>query len=275
MQAKLIRICAQTINYAQFCYIIVMLAAQRRHEIVRLVECAGSIAVEDLAHSLGASAATIRRDLATLDAAGRISRIHGGATSTDPDHEQVPFATAAATDQSHKESIAECAAGLVTDGDAVLLDIGTTTMALARLLRRRRITVITTSLAVLDVLRGDPAVSLVLLGGQVESEYHSLVGPVTDVALAHIHADIAFLGASGVTVAGAVLDSTQAQVPVKKAIMRAADRVVLLADANKLPGSGTFKVCDLRDLDAVITNAGADPATIDAARAAGLEVFVI
>src|SRR6478672_1261834 len=125
----------------------------------------GAVSVQDLVARLGVSAATIRRDLAELSDAGLVRRVHGGAA---------PLAVAddAAAD---KQAIARRAAELVRDGDTILLDIGTTTGALAHELKGRSITVITPSLAVLDALRGDAAVDIVLLGGSLRRAYHSLV----------------------------------------------------------------------------------------------------
>ena len=159
------------------------------------------------------------------------------------------------------------------DGDVVLLDIGTTTMMLAQRLRGRPITVVTASLAVLDVLREDTRVDLILLGGQVRRSYHSLVGSLTEESLRQVCATIAFIGASGVRADGTVLDSTAVEVPVKRSLLRAADRAILLADRHKFPGSGALRVCMLDELAGIVTNQGADSATLACARDAGVDVW--
>ena len=146
-------------------------------------------------------------------------------------------------------------------------------MMLARHLRGRPVTVMTASLAVVDVLRDDEQVELVVLGGALRRPYLSLVGVLTQDALAQVRADRAFLGASGVRADGQVLDTTGVEVPVKRALIAAADQVVLLADRHKLPGSGSLRVCALKDIDVLVTNDGADPATLDACAAAGVEVL--
>lgn len=235
-----------------------MLRARRHAEIVRLLREGGPTPVGDLVQALGVSAATVRRDLADLGARGALQRVRGGAQLVGDEDESHPFAQVATVDSNDKEAVAERAASLVSDGDVLLLDIGTTVVCLARRLRGRKVTVITSSLAVLDVLRDDPMVDLVLLGGVVRHSYLSLVGLLTETALGQVRANMAFLGTSGVHPHGEVLDSTQVEVPVKRAMMAAAERTILLADRHKFPGTGALKVCHVSDLDTVVTNQGVD-----------------
>jgi len=250
---------------------------QRHLDIVHRLRTEGASSVDELARLLQVSEATIRRDLQRLDAAGQITRVHGGAVAPahgirDADLER-PFADVATVDLADKRAVARRAASLITDGDVLLLDIGTTTQLLARELRGRRVTVMTASLAVLDVLRDAAGVELILLGGLVRPAYHSLVGVLTEDALRAVHADLAFLGASGVRADGEVLDTTLVEVPVKRALIKAADRSVLVADRHKLPGTGTLRVCGIADLDVLVTNPGADPATLKACSDRGVEVL--
>ncbi|MCU1538361.1 MAG: ArsR family transcriptional regulator [Humibacillus sp.] len=246
--------------------VTVMLLDVRHHrhlEIVQRLKVHGVTSVEDLARSFGVSTSTIRRDLQLLDASGQLVRVNGGAVSPADDADVTrPFATVAAAHVESKRAVARRAAALVDDGATVLLDIGTTTHLLALELRGRPLTVVTASLAVLDALRDDGVVELVLLGGFVRRTYHSMVGVLTEDALRQVHADIAFLGASGVRGDGTVLDTTLVEVPVKRALLGAADRAVLLTDLHKFPGTGTLRVCGPEKLSAVVTNDGADPETL-------------
>ncbi len=249
---------------------------QRQLDIVRRLRVNGALSVDDLAAGLRVSTATVRRDLRQLQSEGKLTRVHGGAylpasSGEDADVER-PFAMVATVDETEKLAVARAAAATVRDGETVLLDIGTTTRLLAQELRGRRLTIATASLAVLDVLRGDDAVELVLLGGQLRRAYHSLVGVLTEDALRQIHADTAFIGASGVWSDGSVLDSTLVEVSVKRGLIAASGRRVLLADRHKFPGTGTLRVCGIGDLDTIITNAGADTGTLELCTRSGLEV---
>jgi DeoR/GlpR family transcriptional regulator of sugar metabolism len=254
-----------------------MLQARREAEIVRVLRAWGPASVDDLAQRLRVSASTVRRDLARLDARGTLQRVRGGAAITDDTDDtdgDLPFERVAEHDVADKRAIGVRAAGMVQEGDVVLLDIGTTVVQLARELVGRSVTVITSSLAVLDALRGDPAVELILLGGVVRPSYHSLVGLLTETGLAQVRADLAFLGTSGVRPGGEVLDSTRVEVQVKRSMIAAADRAVLLADRHKFPGSGGLKVCHVRELSGLVTNRGLHPAMVTTCREAGVEVVL-
>ncbi|TDE42830.1 DeoR/GlpR transcriptional regulator [Nonomuraea mesophila] len=251
-----------------------MLQRLRHAEIMRRVRLSGATSVRDLASQLGVSPSTIRRDLEVLDRDGTLRRVRGGALpSADADDDR-PFAEVAAVDEQDKEAVAARAAQLVADGEVLLLDIGTTTMRLARRLRGRRVTVVTSSLAVLDALRSDTAVELLLLGGMVRRTYHSLVGVLTEAALSQVVADRVFLGASGVRPDGQLVDTTLAEVPLKRAMIAAAGQVVLLVDRHKFPGTGALRVCGPEDIDVIVTNEGADSTTLDACAAAGAQVLL-
>jgi DeoR/GlpR family transcriptional regulator of sugar metabolism len=252
-------------------YGVRVLPASRHGEILRLVRSSGVVSVESLAENLGVSASTIRRDLQSLDADGALRRVRGGAGYV-PDDDPVPFALVATVAADDKECVARAAAELVTDGEVVLIDIGTTTARLARALRGRRITVITSSLAVVDELRDDPSVELLVLGGILRRNYLSLVGMLTEQALREVRAHRLFLGTSGIARDGQVRDSTLVEVPVKRAMIEAAEQTVVVADRGKFPGTGLLTVCGPEEVDVIVTNVGADAATLAACAAAGTEI---
>jgi DeoR/GlpR family transcriptional regulator of sugar metabolism len=248
-----------------------VLPASRHGEIVRLVRSSGVVSVEALAANLGVSPSTIRRDLQALDSDGALRRVRGGAGCVGDD-DPIPFAEVASMAADDKERVARSAADLVADGDVVLLDIGTTTARLARALRGRRITVITSSLAVVDELRQDAAVELLVLGGILRRNYLSLVGLLTEQALREVRAHLLFLGTSGIARDGQVRDSTLVEVPVKRAMIKAAQQTVVVADRGKFPGTGLLPVCGPEEIDVIVTNDGADPDTLAACAAAGTEI---
>ncbi|MEN5072352.1 DeoR/GlpR family DNA-binding transcription regulator [Isoptericola cucumis] len=248
-----------------------MLTATRQAKILDTLRADGEVTVEELAGEFGVSLSTIRRDLNTLSAEGRLRRVRGGG-SVEPD--RVPFSDVEQQQRPEKSRIAERAAEMVADGDVVLVDIGTTTALLARSLRGRRITVITSSLAVIDQLRDDDAVELIVLGGVVRKNYHSMVGGLTEQALTQIRATTCFLGTSGVRPDGSIADTTSMEVPVKRAMIESSQRAVVLADSSKFPGVGILSVCGPEDLSGVVTNDGADPATLDVLRDGGIEVVL-
>lgn len=249
-----------------------MLPARRRDEIVTLITQHGSLPLAEISERFDVSEATARRDVNRLAAEGRISRVYGGAVATGTVEE--PFAFSDETDRPQKHRIARVAAQLVRDGDTVVLDIGSTVLELARQLAGRPVTVITSNLAAYEVLRDASPTELILLGGAVRRNYLSTVGHLAEQAMAQLHADIAFIGTSGVTKTGSVLDTTPVEVPVKRRMIASSDRVVLLATQRKFPGSGTSVVCEAEQIDTVATLRGVDSPALDAFAAAGARVLL-
>jgi DeoR/GlpR family transcriptional regulator of sugar metabolism len=245
-----------------------VLPAQRREQILRAVR-SGPAHVGELAASFGVSEMTVRRDLAELERDGKLTRVHGGAVvAAEPS-----FAEVVVERLDQKDRIGAAAAALVEEGQTIMLDIGTTTLQLARHLRGRRVTVITSNLAAYEELLPETSVELVLLGGVVRRNYRSVVGVLAEDALRQLRADVAFLGASGVEEDLAVVDTTMVEVPIKRAMMSAAARTVLLADSGKFGMRGVVRVCGPKELDVLITDDGAPPALRRSLARAGVEVI--
>lgn len=249
-----------------------MLTATRQAKILEVLRRSGEVSVDGLADQFGVSLSTIRRDLNALSADKLLRRVRGGG-AVEPDAE--PFGEVAHRSSSEKDQIAAAAAQLVADGDVVLIDIGTTTALLARHLRGKRITVLTSSLAVVDQLRDDEEIELIILGGVLRRTYHSLVGILTEQALSQLRAHVCFMGTSGIRPDGYVMDSTGIEVPVKKAMIASSERTVVLADGSKYPGAGLLTVCAASEMSTLVTNGDADAATLDVIRSAGVEVRIV
>jgi DeoR/GlpR family transcriptional regulator of sugar metabolism len=232
------------------------------------------LSVQDLAEQVGASASTIRRDLARLARNGQLIRVYGGAMSHDGNARESPYAEEFDRDVEPKETVAARAAAMVEDGDVVMLDIGTTTARLARHLRGRPVTVITSSLTVFDVLRDDTSVEIVLLGGLLRRNFHTLVGTLTAAALNQVSAEKLFLGCSGVRPDGKVVDDVMVEASTKRGMIEAAQQVILLASGKKFPGKGSIQVCDLSEVNTVVTTDGPHLASLTDYQERGGEVLI-
>jgi DeoR/GlpR family transcriptional regulator of sugar metabolism len=162
----------------------------------------------------------------------------------------------------------------VLDGQTVMIDIGTTTLQAAHHLHGRRLTVVTTSLAVYEELLPDHAIELLLPGGLVRRNYRSLVGMLAEDSLRQLKADVLFLGTSSVDERLAVWDDTMVEVPIKRAMIEAAERVVLLADAEKFSATGIVRVCEAGAIDHIVTDGALPPAARAAIEEAGIEVTI-
>ena len=253
---------AHRFHYAQS-----MLPAERRKRILEELRLSGGLDVVSLSERYSVSKSTIRRDLNLLDSQGMLQRVRGGTIDTDP-RTYAQIATKAADD---KALIGKKAASLVEDGDIVLIDIGTTTAAVAEALYGRSVTVLTASLAVIDILRDSPGTELIVLGGVVRNSYLSMVGSLTSQALAQLRADIAFIGTSGVRSDLIVMDSTGTEVPIKHSILENSTSAYLVASPDKFPGSGILQICPVTEFDGVITTATGP--IIDSIRSSGVQVI--
>jgi len=247
-----------------------MLPAQRRQAILRAVR-SGTAHVTALADEFGVSEMTVRRDLQALASDGKLERVHGGAVDVESER---PFSEIVVERLEAKDRIGRAAAALVEDGQTVMIDIGTTTLQVARHLRGRSLTVVTTNLAVYEELLPEPDIELVLPGGAVRRNYLSLVGMLAEDALRRLRADIAFLGTSGIDADLAVWDTTMVEVPIKRAMIAASKRTVLLADAEKFGMDAMVRVCQASELDAIVTDERVPTERREALDEAGVEVIV-
>jgi DeoR/GlpR family transcriptional regulator of sugar metabolism len=247
-----------------------LLPAQRRQEILRAVR-GGTAHVSELAESFGVSEMTVRRDLGALARDGKLERVHGGAvdSGSEPGFSQIEVERF-----DIKYRLGAAAAAMVEDGQTVMIDIGTSTLQLARHLHGRTITVVTTNLAVVEELLPDPDIELVLPGGVVRRNYRSLVGVLAEDSLRQIKSDILFLGTSGVDLEMGVWDTTMVEVPIKRLMIAGADEVVLIADAAKFSMTGMVRVCGPESISHIVTDAPLPAACRSAVDHAGIEVTI-
>lgn len=236
-----------------------MLTEDRQLRILSTVRDRGFVTVQELCANLAVSEATVRRDLDALSRAGRLRRLRGGAGDVmgtiRPERDLRSFSEVAQSAPEAKRSIGKAAAQIVNDGDVIGLDSGTTVAAMCEFLMEKSLTVVTTSLAVVEALGQAPAVDIVVIGGLLRTNYRSMVGTWAEQMMSQLRIDKAFLGTSGVALDGSVLDTTPSEVPVKRALMACASSAHLLADAEKFPGSGFLRVCGLEQFASLITDA--------------------
>jgi DeoR/GlpR family transcriptional regulator of sugar metabolism len=257
-----------------------VLAAERRHLVLRAVGAHRTVTVAGLAHRLNVSPMTIRRDLEVLASAGKLTRVHGGAVPAPVSANNVPAAAPGSfqANQVHrlaeKDRIGAAAAALVRDGETILLDVGTTTLQLARHVRDRLLTVITSNLAAYEELLAADNIELILLGGVVDRHYRSSAGFLAEEALRQVRADRVFLSASAIRGSDlSVLDDTAVDLRLKRGMIAAASQVVLLVDAEKFSRSRPARVCGPDELDILVTDASAPEDILAAFESAGVQVI--
>jgi DeoR/GlpR family transcriptional regulator of sugar metabolism len=207
---------------------------------------------------------TVRRDLDVLARAGLVEKVHGGAVLPGaPSSHEPGFDAKSARDQAAKEAIARVAATLVAPGTAVGLSAGTTTFALARLLRDvAGLTIVTNSMRVASLF-AEPSLgasssagtSVVLTGG-VRTPSDALVGPVADLAIRSLHVDELFLGCHGIDPVAGLSTPNLAESETNRAFIQAARRVTVMADHTKWGVVGLSSFANLEDADTLITDGG-------------------
>jgi DeoR family fructose operon transcriptional repressor len=209
-------------------------AGRERRELILAEVRAGNGHVESLAERLDVSVATIRRDLRRLMEEGRITRTYGGAVAS-PRPLEFTLQEKELSYRRQKDAIARLAAGLVEDGEVIILDAGTTTGRLAWYLRERRnLTVVTNGLSVLLALRDADGVEVVVLGGQLRHLNQALIGGLAEANLRQVTADRVFLGADGLSPDRGLNCPTLAQATLKGLMLHRAREAFVVADHSKL-----------------------------------------
>ena len=252
-------------------------AHRRRERIVELLvqRGEGSFPVEELASALGVSPATVRRDLGLLRNEGRITRTYGGAVlgtaSAELSVRQRELSNAA-----EKDAIARVAVELVEPGQVLLLDAGSTTERLARLLRTvSGLTVFTNGVATLTTLLEYGDTEVVVLGGRVRRINQTISGATADQMVRGLYADVAFIGADAVDPVRGIASRTFEQATLKTLMADHARRVVVVADSTKLAPAWTSYWSAMDRPWTLLTDDGADPELVVSFRAADPHLEVV
>jgi DeoR/GlpR family transcriptional regulator of sugar metabolism len=227
-------------------------AEERRARILAWLRQHGRVEVLDLARMLGVSEHTIRRDLLELQAQGALQKTHGGAVALDT--ARLGFEARAAVLPEAKQAIGVAAARLVQPGETVILDAGSTTLAMARALSVRPLTVVTNALDVAQCFDRDPAVQLVLTGGSWQAAQRALWGPAALAMLGSCRADWAVPGACALDSRMGVTAADEADAAVKRAMIAAAARTMILADHSKQRSVSPFAVASWREVHTLVTD---------------------
>jgi DeoR family transcriptional regulator of aga operon len=252
-----------------------MLIGERRQHVLKLLELDGRVLVSELSSTLGISPITIRKDLDFLESRGLVQRTHGGALAP---HNSIlmdlPLKDKESQQTREKLAIAEAAAGLVTEGQCVLLDSGTTTTAVARALRRfRQLTIITNAVNIAAEL-SDTDFEIILIGGNLRKNAFSLVGPLAEDALRQIRADICFLGVDAFDVKTGVMTPSMLEARVNRLMAAASRRVVPVCDSTKFERRSLALIIPPAEIHTVVTDSNTTKEQVEALRLNGIEVIL-
>ena len=249
-----------------------MLVAERRDLLLRRLERDGKLVARDLAAELALSEDSVRRDLRDLAAAGLCQRVYGGAVPAS--RALVNYAARASVEPESKQRVAARAAALINPGDRVILDGGTTTLAVVRALPASlTATVITHSPTIAAALLDHPGVEILLLGGRIYKHSAVACGAAAAEAAAGISADLFLLGVTGVHPDAGLTTGDAEEAAMKRTLAgRAADTYVL-ASAEKVGAISAYRVLDLSEVTAVVTDTAADNPWLEQLRDRGPQVI--
>lgn len=254
-----------------------MYSAERRQEILLLLEKKSRVNVDYLASYFGVSRSSIRRDLSQLRQHGLLTRTYGGAVITNGLGGETPFIERQVANLAEKEQIGKAAAHLVAEGDTIFIDGGTTTECMLPYLTDKRITVVTYGLNIINRLSLNHNVTLIAIGGTLHTDSLTFSGMLAlhSIHTYNIRFDKAFLAASGVSAAAGITNASLEEIPIKRKALEAGQQNILLADASKIGAIRAGFIAPLRDIQQLVTGAQANPHELDAVRALDIKVEVV
>jgi DeoR/GlpR family transcriptional regulator of sugar metabolism len=231
-------------------------APERQARILRALDGDGSVVSAQLAAQLGVSIDTVRRDLAELEVAGALRRVHGGAVRPPPTRARGASPTASSRTRPRRGSSPGLAVGLVGAGQVVALGGGTTTLLLARALPRDlEATVVTASPDVALALRDHPGIDVDLLGGRLHRVSQTVTGADTVEQVRALRLDLCVMSTCGLDPEAGVTMREREEALVVRAMLERSARAVVLASADKLGAAGAYVVAQAGDVDALVTDA--------------------
>jgi DeoR family fructose operon transcriptional repressor len=251
-----------------------MFVEERKQQILTALHRTPAVRVVELSRALRVSTASIRRDLSDLERAGLLKRTHGGAVTLRLGTLEPSLAEKEDRYQAEKAAIGALAAGFVAEGDTIFLDAGSTTRLIARELRHRRgLTVVTNALNIAWDLASSE-VELVLIGGHVRRGILSIVGPLSDLAIASLHVDKLFLAANGVHIEKGLTTPSVNEAQTKRGMVARAAQVILVADHTKFGRVAFSRICGLEQVHDVVSDARLPASTASAIRELGPRVHI-
>lgn len=247
----------------------------RRNRLMELLGVQGVMTLAKMSAAMDLSVSTLRRDLETLEQQGLLRRTHGGAILEKHwNGQNTNSANPGAMMAAQKKRIAAMVAGTLQDGQTVILDGGTTCFEVAAALPGRRMSVVTNSVPIAERLSGDLSTEVIVIGGYLYPRVGVALGPTAIRQLAEIRASVLVMSCAAVE-PGGVYNTNQMMVDVERQMMKSSDRVILAVDSSKFHKRGLTKLCDLREIQTIVTDPEVPDEVRDGITAAGLKLLVV
>lgn len=249
-----------------------MLLDERRNRILQFIEQRGFVSLPDLCQHFGISESTARRDVEFLDGISQVRKTRGGATYVGDSISTLEERKVRSLQQ--KQEIAQAVADMIRDGDVVLLDGGTTTLEVARLLVGRTLQVVTNSIPIINLLINQPSIELIAIGGYVYPKTGVALGPVAVQALRGIQARRLVMSVGGITERG-LYNSNTLLVETERQMIDSSDEIWVVTDSTKFGHSALSYLCALDTVDRIITDDGITEEWQARLEQAGIEVVIV
>lgn len=252
--------------------------SERRRVISEMVREHGSVQVVGLSERFGVSTQTIRKDLLYLSERGVVTRSYGGAISTQfvGNQREIAVETKRMLHRDRKDKIGAHAASLVSGGESIILDSGTTTASIARHLPDdESLTVVTNDFGVLSELVAKKEINSVMLGGALRRHNMAFYGALTESALEGLAVDTLFLGADGLDLERGVTTHHEAEAMLNRRMISVARRVIAVTDSSKVSNVCLHKIIGLADVQILVMDNEAPEALVKGARRLGVEVILV
>ncbi len=246
-----------------------MFAQERHSHILQLLERQGRVRVAALAKRLRVTEETVRRDLERLGNDGKLLRTHGGALNVEQQRREQPFDIRKTAQRDEKVAIALTAAAQVVEGEVIAIDGSSSAYELACSLPDIAVTVITTSVPVINALAERSRLRVVGAGGTLDATSMSFSGSITDQVLSQLNIDKLFMSCKGVDPERGLSETTEGLAAVKRRLIERAARTYLLADHTKFGVRSTVVFAAVADVDVVVTDHDADPEILARLASAG------
>lgn len=248
----------------------------RKPQIMQMLDAKGFVNVQELADLFSVTTETIRRDLASLEKAGLLNKVHGGAVATSQRTSEITYQNRKVMQAQEKKEIAKCAASMVADGETVIIMSGTTTLAMAEYLATKKdLTVVTNSLLLAVALTDYPAVTVHILGGTVRNGNYSLSGAATNQAVGLYNANKLITGVGGMTPERGLTDHTLNDAILLRECIQVSDELICLADHTKFGIIAQYNVCTAKQLSKLVTSDKTPSIVCEHYRSLGVQVHVV
>ena len=241
-----------------------MLALERRNLILEKLQEEKRVVVSDLSKQFNVSEETIRRDLDRLERDGVCVKSYGGAVFNENTTIDMPFNVRTKKNISGKQKIAALAADMINDGDHIILDASSTAVFIAKAIKEKsNITVITNSIEIMIELSNVSDWNIISSGGRLKPGGMALVGPQALSGLSAFNVEKAFFSCKGINSERGITESDDQFTQTKQAVMRSSDKKILTVDSTKFDRVAFSKVCDIKDVDCVVTDRKPTPTWLD------------